>query len=81
MKDVIREAFERDTVPNFFAGEHMLEVAKQRFSSGLYMDNAIEDHWNTFQEGWEAAVNFLKKKQNTSYTDIARGQLGMGEYK
>jgi hypothetical protein len=30
----------------------------------------LEDHWQTFQEGWEEAINYVKNRDNPSYTDV-----------
>jgi hypothetical protein len=30
----------------------------------------LEDHWQTFQEGWESAIENVKRKNNPNYTDI-----------
>ena len=56
MNQIIREAFEAHTLPNFRNDESY--------------DDTIEDHWQTFQEGWESAIKFLKEKENNNYTDI-----------
>ena len=50
MNDPIREAFERVSVPNFFP------YHPHRKLNGEYDSAALEDHWQTFQEGWEEAV-------------------------
>lgn len=65
MIDSIREAFERVTVPAFRPSLRGVD----RLPSGEYRDVALEEHWNTFQEGWEAAVEFLKNK-SSGYSDI-----------
>ena len=56
MNQIIREAFEAHTLPNFRNDE--------------FYDDTIEDHWQTFQEGWESAIKFLQEKKNNNYTDI-----------
>jgi hypothetical protein len=56
MNQIIREAFEAHTLPNFRNDESY--------------DDTIEDHWQTFQEGWESAIKFLQEKKNNNYTDI-----------
>lgn len=66
MNDPIREAFECVTVPAFgpsLGGTDLLP-------SGEYRDPKLEDHWNTFQEGWACAVEFLKNKTGDGYSDI-----------
>jgi len=56
MNQIIREAFESHTLPNLRNDESY--------------DDTIEDHWQTFQEGWESAIKFLQEKKNNNYTDI-----------
>ena len=65
MIDPIREAFEEVAVPAL--GPFLGGVVRK--ASGEYMDPTLEDHWQTFQEGWEAAVEFLKNK-SSGYSDI-----------
>lgn len=65
MRDPTREAFERVTVPAFRPSLG----GTDRLPSGEYRDVTLEEHWNTFQEGWEAAVEFLKNK-SSGYSDI-----------
>lgn len=65
MSDPIREAFERVTVPAFSPSLG----GTDRLPSGEYRSVTLEEHWNTFQEGWEAAVEFLKNK-SSGYSDI-----------
>ena len=62
MNQLIREAFEIYSLPNFRDDESY--------------DDTIEDHWQTFQEGWEAAVKFIQQKtSNDHYSDIiSRGR-------
>lgn len=50
MNDPIREAFERVSVPNFNP------ILAYRKPNGEYESGTLEDHWQTFQEGWEEAV-------------------------
>jgi hypothetical protein len=42
----------------------------RRKPNGEYVSDSLEDHWQTFQEGWEEAVKYLKNKDNDSYSDI-----------
>ena len=51
MNDPIREAFERISAPAFGR-----EFEYRKKSNGEYENGALEDHWQTFQEGWEAAI-------------------------
>jgi len=65
MKDTMREEFEQECFPNF------VDIGTlKRNSKGEYVSPILEDHWQTFQEGWEAAINYLKNKPNPGYTDI-----------
>lgn len=64
MKDHIREAFETVSCPSF---GH--ELTYPRKPNGEYYDPKLEDHWQTFQEGWEAAVEYLKRNGG-NYSDI-----------
>lgn len=65
MNDPIREAFEEVCFPSFGP----IVDGLNRYASGEYINPTLEDHWNTFQEGWEAALEFLKKKSGT-YSDV-----------
>ena len=65
--DPIRKAFEEVCYPNFgTTSGHSL----RRKSNGEYVSDSIEDHWQTFQEGWEEGIKYLKQKNNPCYTDI-----------
>ena len=75
MNDVIREAFERVSAQNFVGlpCDYDYEQGTKSFlrnSKGEYTEAVIEDHWQTFQEGWELALEHLKNKSNPCYTDI-----------
>lgn len=52
MSNPIREAFERVCYPSFPG----VASGLRRKPSGEYISDALEDHWQTFQEGWEEAV-------------------------
>ena len=75
MNDPIREAFEEVCFPSFGSIVDGLNRyasgvdGLNRYASGEYINPTLEDHWNTFQEGWEAALEFLKNKSGT-YSDI-----------
>lgn len=71
MNDPIREVFEKVTAPSFGC-----ELAPPRKNKGVYDNPILEDHWQTFQEGWEEAIKHLKNKSNSCYTDIV-GDGGM----
>jgi hypothetical protein len=66
MNEQIREAFECKCVPNFLETKDGLRQDQR----GQYLNPVLEDHWQTFQEGWEAAIDHLKNKTNSCYTDI-----------
>lgn len=61
---VMRDYFEKNVV------WHFRHQDITRLHNGTYRDPIIEDHWNTFQDGWDFAIEYLKKKTNPSYTDI-----------
>lgn len=67
MSNPIREAFERVTYPWLGGTAHGL---RRRLDTGEYVSDILEDHWQTFQEGWECAIEHLKNKSNPAYTDI-----------
>lgn len=64
-QDPIRQAFETVCFPNFETAHGL-----RRKPTGEYVSDALEDHWQTFQEGWEEAIKHLTNKQNSCYTDI-----------
>jgi hypothetical protein len=66
MSDPIRKAFEEVTYLSLRATGHGL----RRNLKGEYVSDALEDHWQTFQEGWEEAIKWLQSKDNPRYTDI-----------
>ena len=55
-KLLMREKFNEITVPHF-------NEYDENFLSN------IKDHWETFQEGWEAAIEYVKQSGN-NYSDI-----------
>jgi len=76
MCDTIRKMFEQITLPSFsgddgcgydYQNEKRVWVRKP---NGEYVSGKIEDHWQTFQEGWEAAVEYVKQSKG-NYSDIA----------
>ena len=54
----IREAFEKISAPNFGFGH---ELTFPRNEKGEYINPTLEDHWQTFQEGWECAIENMNK--------------------
>lgn len=69
MDEIVREIFEKVSFPNFGQFDSTITLQRSR-TTGEYKSAVIEDHWQTFQEGWEEAVKYLKNKSNPSYTDI-----------
>lgn len=67
MNDAARKAFEEVSAPNFGWGGN---PSLRRNKDGTYVDHQLEDHWQTFQEGWEEAVKYLKDKENESFSDM-----------
>jgi len=71
MTDPIRKAFEEVTYPTLqFAGTYTAHALRRRQDTGEYVSDLLEDHWNTFQEGWEEAIKWLQSKDSPGYTDI-----------
>ena len=66
MNNKVREIFENLVFPNFVSTAYGL----RRKENGEYVSDMLEDHWNTFQEGWEYAIEYMKKKDNPQYSDI-----------
>jgi hypothetical protein len=68
MNDHIRYLFETEVYPHFITG-----YALRRKSNGEYVSETLEDHWQTFQEGYELAIrNCIEKLQDL------RGYSGVG---
>lgn len=65
-EDPVRHAFETVSYLSLRATGHGL----RRKANGEYVSDALEDHWQTFQEGWEEAIKHLKNKQNHQYSDL-----------
>jgi hypothetical protein len=59
-----RENFESMVLDNFRIKN--LELNHR----GEYQEPEIEDHWQTFQEGWDFAISFIRNRTNPQYTDI-----------
>jgi hypothetical protein len=70
MNNQIRKLFEEKVYPNFFSTGHGL----RRKPNGEYVSDSLEDHWQTFQEGWDLAIvyyiDYLKNKTNSNYSDV-----------
>ena len=57
MKLEMREIFEQTTLPNFSKEE----IDTTRLANGQYRNPIVEDHWQTFQEGWEEGIKWFKQ--------------------
>jgi hypothetical protein len=57
VQELMRQEFEAISIPNFGVGI----FAYERNLHGEYFNPALEDHWQTFQEGWEAAMATITK--------------------
>ena len=66
MIDPMRDLFENMVYPSFDGTSHGL----RRKPNGEYVSDVLEDHWQTFQEGWECAIEYLKTKDSEQYSDI-----------
>jgi len=69
MADPIRKAFEEVTYSSMSQSVGSAHGLRRK-QNGEYVSDVLEDHWQTFQEGWEEAVKWLKNKDNVCYTDI-----------
>jgi len=67
MSDPTRKAFEEVCYPSFGVTSG---YSLRRKSNGEYVSDSLEDHWQTFQEGWEEAIKHIKNKSNLSYSDV-----------
>jgi hypothetical protein len=77
MTDPIRKAFEEVTYLTLnIAGTSTGHGLRRKIDTGEYVSDLLEDHWNTFQEGWEEAIKYLQNKNNPCYSDII-GDGGM----
>ena len=70
MNDPMRKAFEEITYSTLNIAGSRTGHGLRRKENGEYVSDLLEDHWNTFQEGWEAALDMLKQKTNNQYSDI-----------
>jgi hypothetical protein len=73
--DPIRKAFEDVTAQAFMGDDCVYDYQRlkklyPRKPSGEYNNSVVEDHWQTFQEGWEEAVKYLTNRDNPCYTDV-----------
>ena len=74
MNRVIREKFETATLPAFGIQDGSPVNEKGEYKS------PIEDHWQTFQEGWEEAVKeclrFFNEEYERDFNLLWRDDLG-----
>jgi hypothetical protein len=59
-KNFIREYFEKTTVCCFPEDTYKLI----RNEKDEYINSILEDHWQTFQEGWECAIKFMEEMES-----------------
>jgi|GEM_PF-1437271 len=64
---IIREAFEKTCLPSFS------NLNSHKKPNGEYVSPILEDHWQTFQEGWEAALEHLLNISVSAYSDTYTG--------
>jgi len=69
MEDAMRNEFESVTYTTMIIAGNPTAHGLRRKPNGEYFSDLLEDHWNTFQEGWEGALKYLKNNK-TSYSDI-----------
>jgi len=65
MNNKVREIFEKFVYPSFDSTAHGL----RRKQNGEYVSDILEDHWNTFQEGWEYAIAYVNETDNPQYSN------------
>lgn len=68
MNRTVRKMFEEVCYPNFSVGGN---PSLARKVNGEYASDVLEDHWQTFQEGWECAINSIKRgHDDDEYSDL-----------
>lgn len=67
MIDPMREAFETITYSTLNIAGSCTGHGLRRKLNGEYVSDLLEDHWNTFQEGWEEAMKYVEKKKNSNF--------------
>ena len=55
--NIMRKYFEEITARNFDKDPYDLT----RNERDEYINPLLEDHWQTFQEGWQCAIAFIKE--------------------
>ncbi len=63
ISDPTREAFENITYPSLQLVDIRTAHGLRRKPNGEYVSPTLEDHWQTFQEGWEEALKYMKDKE------------------
>jgi hypothetical protein len=88
MTDLVREIFETTTaellgIPNYskeciydFKAKKKVWVRKP---NGEYLSTVLEDHWQTFQEGWDAALEYLTRADISAQRSCAINAIMNGE--
>ena len=71
MNDRIRELFEENVFPSFALGETL-----RRNNKGEYISANLEDHWQTFQEGFELAVEECRNVLADEYRKSPADTIG-----
>ena len=72
MNDPVREAFESITYLTLNIAGSCTGHGLRRKPNGEYVSDLLEDHWNTFQEGWEEAIKYIAETKaywNVRYND------------
>jgi hypothetical protein len=64
MNDFVRKAFEEVCFPSF---GRTFAYGLRRKPNGEYVSDALEDHWQTFQEGWEEAIKYIAETKDYWY--------------
>lgn len=59
MKDIVRKTFEEVTALNF--RDILNGTSNLNRDQYGYFDPIIEDHWQTFQDGWSEGVQTFRK--------------------
>lgn len=67
MNDPVREAFESITYLTLNIAGSCTGHGLRRKPNGEYVSDLLEDHWNTFQEGWEEAIKYIAETKDYWY--------------
>lgn len=66
---IMRQKFEEVVAPSFS------KPSKVRHRNGEYINPTLEDHWNTFQEGWEECMNNFKIGSPKSWVKVCSNKV------